>query len=120
MAENYYYMWETVTSVTILVLIIAYFIYDRLRIRYEALDDGEREHLMNKLNSNTQLVLGLLAIIGSGAWMFYMKTTKIYITPELEGFHNYTPAIAMGVIGLIVFILGLKNRFAAKDMIKKE
>ena len=37
-----------------------------------------------------------------------MQTHTLYISPELEGFHNLVQAIVMGVIGLIVFAGGVK------------
>jgi hypothetical protein len=43
-----------------------------------------------------------------------MQTHTIYISPELEGFHNLVPAIVMGVIGLIVFAGGVTKQLKKK------
>ena len=48
MGELYYYMWEFVTSITIIILVIAYILYDRMTIRYEKLEENEKNlHYMN-------------------------------------------------------------------------
>ena len=45
MGELYYYMWEFVTSVTIIILVAAYIIHDRLKLRYEKIEDEiEKKH----------------------------------------------------------------------------
>lgn len=103
MGDLYYYVWEFVTSVTILVLVTAYIIHDRLKLRYEKLDEKKRDIKMKQLSMQTRLILGLLAFFGGLAWIFYMQTHTLYISPELKGFHNLVPAIVMSVIGLIVF-----------------
>ena len=104
MGELYYYMWEFVTSVTIIILVAAYIIHDRLKLRYEKIEDEiEKNTKRNNLGMKTRLILGVLAFFGGIAWIVYMETHTIYISPELEGFHNLVPAIVMSGIGLIVF-----------------
>jgi len=109
MAPNYYYMWEFVTSLTIIILIAAYIIHDRIKLRYENLDEKEKIRRTIRLGGVFQLILGILAMAGGTCWIIYMKTVKIYISPELEGFHNFIPPIIMGIIGIILFIVGLKK-----------
>ena len=104
MGELYYYVWEFVTSVTIIILVAAYIIHDRLKLRYEKLtDDAEKSAKLEQLSMKTRLILGVLAFFGGIAWIIYMETHTLYISPELEGFHNLVPAIIMSVIGLLVF-----------------
>jgi hypothetical protein len=109
MGENYYYMWEFVTSVTIIILVAAYIAHDRLRLKFEKLDDAEKDLKLNRLGSMTRLILGVFASLGSIGWIVYMQTHTIFISPELEGFHNLVPPIIMGIIGLILLATGLKN-----------
>ena len=111
MGELYYYVWEFVTSMTIIVLVAAYIIYDRMKLRYENLDEKERDLKLNRLNITTKLSLGLLATMGSLCWIYYILTHKLYISPELEGFHNLVPAIIMGIIGLILLAVSIKKHF---------
>ena len=109
MGELYYYVWEFVTSVTIIILVAAYIIHDRLTIKYEKLDENEKKLKLDRLSMMTKRTLGLMAILGSLGWIFYMQTHTLFISPELEGFHNLVPAIVMGVIGLIVLAGGVKK-----------
>jgi len=102
MGELYYYMWEFVTSVSIIVLVAAYILHDRLRIRYETLDDTEKSLKMDRLNQATRMTLGCLFFLGGLGWILFMQTHTIYISPELEGFHNLVPAIAMSGIGILL------------------
>jgi len=111
MGENYYYMWETVTSITILILIAAYVIHSTIRKRYEALDEAEKNKKTVRLGGAFQLGLGLIAAAGCAFWIYYLKTVKIYISPELEGFYNYTPPIVIGIIGLILLAASAKKYF---------
>ena len=113
MGELYYYVWEFVTSVTIIILVAAYIIHDRLKLRYEKLDEKERDMKLEQLSMKTRLILGLLAFLGGIAWILYMETHTLYISPELEGFHNLVPAIVMSVIGLIVFGGGFQKYLKA-------
>jgi len=115
MGELYYYTWEFVTSVTIIILVAAYIIHDRFVIRYEKLEDEtEKTRELEQLSMKTKIILGLTAFFGGIAWLVFIKTHKLFISPELEGFHNLVPAIIMSFIGLIVFGGGiqkyLKNR----------
>ena len=110
MGELYYYMWEFVTSITIIILVIAYIVYDRMTIRYEKLEENEKTLKLTQLSIKTKITLGLLAFSGGIAWFIFMQTHTIYISPELEGFHNLVPAIVMGLIGLIVFAGGVKKQ----------
>lgn len=113
MGELYYYMWEFVTSITIIILVIAYIVYDRMTIRYEKLEENEKNLKLTQLSIKTKIALGLLAFSGGIAWVIFMQTHTIYISPELEGFHNLVPAIVMGLIGLIVFAGGIKKHLNA-------
>jgi FtsH-binding integral membrane protein len=113
MGELYYYMWEFVTSITIIILVTAYIVYDRMTIRYEKLEENEKNLKLTQLSIKTKIILGLLAFFGGIAWVIFMQTHTIYISPELEGFHNLVPAIVMGVIGLIVFAGGVKKQLKA-------
>ena len=114
MGELYYYMWEFVTSITIIILVIAYIVYDRLIIRYEKLEEKEKTLKLTQLSIKAKIILGLLAFFGGIAWVIYMQTHTIYISPELEGFHNLVPAIVMSVIGLIVLGGGVKKQLKKK------
>jgi hypothetical protein len=111
MAPEYYYMWEFVTSMTIIILVAAYIVHDRIKQRYESLNEEEKNRRTNRLGGATQLILGVLAVVGGISWTIYMKTVKIYISPELEGFHNFVPPIIMGLIGLILLAAGGKKYF---------
>ncbi len=113
MGELYYYVWEFVTSVTIIVLVAAYIIHDRLTLRYEKLEENEKNLKLERLSMMTRIILGVMAFLGGLGWMFYMQTHTLFISPELEGFHNMVPAIVMGVIGLIVFAGGIQKYLKA-------
>jgi Ni/Fe-hydrogenase subunit HybB-like protein len=114
MGELYYYVWEFVTSVTIIILVAAYIIHDRLTLKYEKFEENEKNLKLEQLSIKTKIILGLLAFFGGLAWIFYMQTHKLYISPELEGYHNLVPAIVMGLIGLIVFAGGVKKHLKAE------
>ena len=116
MADKYYYMWEFVTSVTIIILIAAYIIHDRLKLRYDSLDKKERPQRLNRLNSMMMSVLGILALLGGGSWIYYIKTHRIFITEELMGIDTFVPAIIMGSIGLLLIVLGIKKHISAGDI----
>lgn len=109
MAESYYYMWEFVTSMTIIILVAAYIINDRIKLRYQKLEETERQRKINGLNGVTMTILGILAVIGGGSWVVYVLTHKIYISPELQGFHSKVPGLVMALIGLVVLAAGLKK-----------
>lgn len=109
MAESYYYMWEFVTSMTIIILVAAYIINDRIKLRYQKLEETERQRKINGLNGVTMTILGILAVIGGGSWVAYVLTHKIYISPELQGFHSKAPGLVMALIGLVVLAAGLKK-----------
>ncbi|MBC2716399.1 MAG: hypothetical protein HF978_13930 [Desulfobacteraceae bacterium] len=113
MGETYYYVWEFVTSITIIVLVVAYIVHDRLTLKYEKLEENEKNLKLDRLSMMTKISLGLMAFLGSLGWIYYMQTHTLFISPELEGFHNLVPAIVMGVIGLIVFGGGIKKYFQA-------
>jgi len=98
-----------VTSVTIIVLVAAYIIHDRLTLKYEKLDEKESALKIDRLSMMTKIILGLTAFFGGIAWIYYMQTHTLYISKELEGFHNLVPAIIMSVIGLIVLGGGLQK-----------
>ncbi|MCU0600384.1 MAG: hypothetical protein MUE70_14135 [Desulfobacterales bacterium] len=115
MAPEYYYMWEFVTSLTIIILVAAYIIHDKMKQRYEVLNEEEKTRRILRLGGGTRLILGLLAVSGGIGWTIYMKTVKIYISPELEGFHNFIPPIAMGLIGLILLAVGAKKYFIERN-----
>jgi multisubunit Na+/H+ antiporter MnhB subunit len=106
-------MWEFVTSITIIILVIAYIVYDRMTIRYEKLEENEKNLKLTQLSIKTKIIIGLLAFSGGIAWVIFMQTHTIYISPELEGFHNLVPAIVMGVIGLIVLAGGIQKYLKA-------
>ncbi len=109
MGELYYYVWEFVTSVTIIILVAAYIIHDRLTLKYEKLEENERDLKLERLSMMIKVTLGLTAFLGGLGWIFYMQTHTLYISPELEGFHNLVPAIVMSVIGLIVLGGGIQK-----------
>lgn len=112
MADMYYYMWEMVTSLTIIILVAAYIIHDRIRLRWEKIEnEAQRAQKLQQLRRVTMSVLGGLAVIGGGAWMLFIKTHKIYISEELMGFHTYVPAILMTVIGIVVLSLAARKYF---------
>jgi hypothetical protein len=115
MAPEYYYMWEFVTSLTIIILIAVYIIHDKMKQRYETLNEEEKNQRTLRLTASTQLILGILAVIGGACWVYYMKTVKIYISPELEGFHNFVPPIVMAVIGLMLLAVGAKKYFIERN-----
>jgi ABC-type nickel/cobalt efflux system permease component RcnA len=115
MAPEYYYMWEFVTSLTIIILIAAYIIFDKVKQRFESLNEEEKNMRALRLTAATQLILGILAVIGGASWAVYMKTVKIYISPELEGFHNFIPPIVMGAIGLTLLVAGVKKFFMQRN-----
>jgi hypothetical protein len=112
MADLYYHVWVTVTSLTIIILVAAYIIYDRIALSYQSLEEAEKTVRMKRLNSTTRIVLGAMAVIGSAYWIYYVQTHEIYITKELRGFHDIAPGIIMGAIGLIAFIKGIRQRSA--------
>ena len=93
MADNYYYMWEFVTSITIIILVAAYIINDRLKLRYDSLDEKERPRRINRTDSIMMSVLGILALFGGGGWVYYIKTHQIFISTELMGVDTFIPAI---------------------------
>jgi formate hydrogenlyase subunit 3/multisubunit Na+/H+ antiporter MnhD subunit len=109
MGELYYYVWEFVTSVTIIILVAAYIIHDRLTLKYEKLDEKESALKLDRLSMRIRITLGLIAFFGGLGWMYYMQTHTLYISKELEGFHNLVPAIIMSVIGLIVLGGGIQK-----------
>ena len=109
MAETYYYMWEFVTSMTIIILVAAYIIHDRIRLRFEKLEEPERQQKITWLKGVTMTILGVLALIGGSSWVAYILTHKIYISEELAGFHDKVPGIVMALIGLVVLISGIKK-----------
>ncbi|MBS3759581.1 MAG: hypothetical protein KGY61_13075 [Desulfobacterales bacterium] len=109
MAESYYYMWEFVTSMTIIILVAAYIIHDRIKLRYQKLEEAESQRKINWLNGVTMTILGILAVLGGGSWVAYVLTHKIYISPELEGFHSKVPGLLMALIGLVVLVAGLRK-----------
>ena len=109
MAESYYYMWEFVTSMTIIILVVAYIVNDRIKLRYEKLEAPEKQRKINWLNGVTMTILGALAVVGGAGWVVYVLTHKIFISPELEGFHSKVPGIVMALIGLVVLAAGLKK-----------
>jgi hypothetical protein len=115
MAPEYYYMWEFVTSLTIIILVAAYIIHDKMKQRYETLNEDEKSWRTLRLGGATRLILGALCVAGGIGWTVYMKTVKIYISPELEGFHNFVPPIVMGVIGLILLAAGAKKYFIQRN-----
>jgi hypothetical protein len=110
MADLYYHMWVTVTSLVIIVLVFAYIIHDRLSIRYEALAESEREQKMNQLNSKVMTTLGVMGLLGGGYWFWFLQTHEIYITKSLRGFHDDAPALIMAGIGLIMIIVGIRKK----------
>lgn len=112
MAALYYHVWVTVTSLTIIILVVAYIVYDRISLSYQSLEETEKAAHMQRLNSTTRIVLGVMAVVGSACWIYYVQTHEIYITKELRGFHDILPGIIMGTIGLIAFILGIRQRSA--------
>ena len=119
MGELYYYMWEFVTSVTIIVLVAAYILHDRLQIRYETLDDTEKTRKQGRLNQAVRMTLGVLSFFGGLAWILFMKTHTIYISPELEGFHNLIPAVVMSAIGVILVGGGIRKYFSTGNSTEK-
>ncbi len=116
MAENYYYMWEMVTSLTIIVLVTAYILHDRLKLRYTNLDEKTRSDKVERLNGIFQSILGVLALIGGNLWIYYILTHTIYISEELMGPNTFIPPILMGIIGLTVLVIGLKKRFSDNNL----
>lgn len=109
MAETYYYMWEFVTSITIIILVAAYIIHDRIRLRFEKLEEPERQQKITWLKGITMTILGVLAVIGGGSWVAYILTHRIYISEELAGFHDKVPGLIMALIGLVVLFYGIKK-----------
>ena len=115
MADLYYHVWVTVTSLTIIILVAAYIIYDRIALSYQSLEAAEKASRMQRLNSSTMIILGFLAFIGSAYWILFIQTHEIYITKELRGFHDIAPGIIMGTIGLIALIAGIRKRSAGSN-----
>jgi len=112
MADLYFHVWVTVTSLTIIILVAAYIIYDRIALSYQSLEETEKEPRMQRLNSITMIILGFLAFTGSICWISYIQTHEIYITKELKGFHDIAPGIIMGAVGLIALVQGIRKRAA--------
>jgi len=119
MGELYYYVWEFVTSITIIVLVAAYIIHDRLTLKYEKLDEKERNLKLDRLSMTTKISLGLMAFLGGLGWIYYMQTHTLFISKELEGFHNLVPAIVMSFIGLVVLGGGIQKYLKGGNSIKK-
>lgn len=119
MGELYYYMWEFVTSVSIIVLVAAYIIYDRLKLRYEKSGDNEKSGKLDRLNQATRMVLGGIFFLGGLGWILFMQTHTIYISPELEGFHNLIPAIVMSAVGALVFGGGIRKYLSTGSSTEK-
>jgi formate hydrogenlyase subunit 3/multisubunit Na+/H+ antiporter MnhD subunit len=115
MADLYYHVWVTVTSLTIIILVAAYIIYDRIALSYQSLEETEKAARMQRLNSMTMIILGFLAFIGSIYWILYIQTHEIYITKELRGFHDIAPGIIMGTIGLISLAAGIRKHAAGNS-----
>ena len=109
MAETYYYMWEFVTSITIIILVAAYIIHDRIRLRFEKLEEPQRQQKITWLKGIAMTILGILALIGGSSWVGFILTHKIYISEELAGFHDKVPGIIMALIGLVVLFYGIKK-----------
>ena len=109
MADAYFHMWVTVTSLVIIVLVLAYIIYDRIVIRYEKLIEQECSEKTDRLNSITMAVIGACGAFGGSWWYWYLQTHEIYITKSLRGFHDDAPALLMGIIGLFLLVIGLKR-----------
>ena len=115
MADLYFHVWVTVTSLTIIILVAAYIIYDQLAQRYEKItDEQEKQTRRNRLKSRTMLTLGVLAAGGGAFWLYYIQTHEIYITKSLRGTHDIVPPILMAAIGLILLGLGIKNILSQK------
>jgi hypothetical protein len=112
MADLYYHVWVTVTSLTIIILVAAYIIYDRIALSYQSLAESEKAIRLRRLDSLTRIILGSLAFFGSAYWILYIQTHEIYITKELRGFHDIAPGIIMGTIGLIALVQGIRKRSA--------
>ena len=110
MADHYFYVWEFVTSITIIILVAAYIINDQLKIRYEKLEEKERDAKLHQLGVRMRVGIGTIATLGGICWFYYIHTHTLFITKELEGPHNYYPAVIMSVIGLIVLTTGIKKR----------
>ena len=115
MADLYFHVWVTVTCFTIIILVIAYFIYNRITLSYQSLKESEKIVRAIRLNSKMMIILGGLAVIGSTYWVYYTQTHEIYISKELRGFHDILPGIIMGTVGLVVFIIGIKKRSAGSN-----
>ena len=113
MADLYFYVWEFVTSVTIIILVAAYIINDQLKIRYEKLEGKEKSAKLHSLSVRMRVTLGTIATLGGICWFYYIQTHTLFISKELEGPHNYYPAVTMSVIGLIVLATGIKKRSQA-------
>lgn len=107
MAPEYYYMWEFITSITIIVLVTAYILYDQLMIRYNKLPEAEKTRKTTRLKNLTALVLGAYALLGGVGWAGYIKTHRIFITESLMGPDVYAPAVIMAIIGLVVIARGI-------------
>jgi len=53
MTDNYYYMWEFFTSITILILIAAYVINDQMKKRKEKAVDSPDNNAANSVPNST-------------------------------------------------------------------
>jgi len=111
MAPEYYYMWEFITSITIIILVAAYILYDQLMIRYNKLPEAERAPKILKLKRITAFILGGYALLGGLGWTWYIATHRIFITESLMGPDVYAPAGIMAIIGVFVIV---------KEMVKKK
>ena len=84
MADLYFHVWVTVTSLTIIILVAAYIIYDRIALSYQSLEETEKAARMRRLNSITMIILGGLAFTGSAYWIFFVplrsNATSIRLT----------------------------------------
>ncbi|MDY6903216.1 MAG: hypothetical protein SWH61_00890 [Thermodesulfobacteriota bacterium] len=110
MADLYFLVWETVTSLTIILLVVAYIVYSRMAGPIEAIDnEDEKTARLNSLKAKTRSIVGGLFLMGGIIWLYYIQTHEIYITKSLRGPHDMAPPIIMSLIGLVLLGLGIRQ-----------
>lgn len=110
MADMYFIVWETVTSLMIMLLLVAYIVYSRMAARYNAIaDETKKNARIGNLKAKTRMILGGLLFIGGLYWLYFIQTHEIYITKSLRGPHDMAPPIIMSLIGLAVLVAGLRQ-----------
>ncbi len=111
MADTYYYLWEFAVSAAIIVLGLTYICYDRIKKRGRRLSEPERERRIGRLNAAVLSVLGVFATIGGGAWLLFVLTHEIYVSPELKGWHCPMVGLITAIVGIGLLAAGIRTYY---------